>query len=75
MGLYIVKFLLFFREINQTEKNAFLQQIINPFMRLIKNTFVRFWPATDNKHFINVCFQVLHQKLSKSGVLSVWEKH
>ncbi len=68
-------------------------------MRLIKNAFVCFWPATDNKHFYvflaeksvlckhiftldMVCkfmfmcvFQVLHQKLSKSGVLGGWEKH
>ncbi len=34
-------------------KDAFLQQIINTVMCLIKNAFVRFWPATvtDNKHF------------------------
>ncbi len=50
--------------IKNTKKNGFLRQIINTFMRLIKNAFVRFWPATDNKH----------QKILKT-LQSGFEKH
>ena len=54
----------------KTHKTAFLRQMINTFLRLIKNAFLCFWPATDNKHIFaflkHICVFHKHNVQCKS---------